>query len=183
MTKIIAIEGPDKVGKATQSKLLAAALDCDRVEIPWKDGLIYEQIYAMLKDGTARTYPQAFQAFHAANRMTWLETEYFHEDTGIVVLDRWMTSSYIYGGIEGLSKECLDGLNKSLRPADLTIVLDGEIMGVPEDAYEMDVEFRAKVRQEYLRWALENDAPVVDANRSREVVHEDIMQIVQKMMG
>lgn len=82
-----AIEGPDKVGKATQSMLLYEALDgfapcpVHRIEIPSGNHTCYDKIYDMLDrrpDGSAPAvdHPEVFQTFQVANR--------FHVQEGIM---------------------------------------------------------------------------------------------------
>jgi len=98
-TFVIAFEGPDKVGKQTQSQLLFKALkekfstldvkpQIELFEVPVQDKVGYEQIYKMLKkkdsedEGLAIKYPEAFQAFQVSNRLA-LQDELENE------ADRW----------------------------------------------------------------------------------------------
>ncbi len=188
--KLIAIEGPDKVGKATQTKLLVDALNYDagqpdassrvvRVEIPFNDGNTYDKLYAMLKDGSALEYPQAFQTFQAANRMNWQKYELPKLNSyDYVVLDRWNISAWVYGRAAGLTDSFLTCVLDRVVKADLVFVLDGKPMGEPTDSYEADKGFMTIVRQEYRRWAQENPdvAILIDPNRPRDEVHKDILE-------
>jgi len=52
---LIALEGADRVGKATQSTMLEEALNSRGIkatveEIPYDDGVTHPEIYRMLKD-------------------------------------------------------------------------------------------------------------------------------------
>ena len=53
---LVAVEGADMLGKATQTALLEENLNkvtkAITVEVPWKDEATYAQIYKMLRDGT-----------------------------------------------------------------------------------------------------------------------------------
>jgi thymidylate kinase len=191
MPLLIAIEGPDKVGKATQTKLLDAALNVEpsRIvapfEIPYNDANTYDKIYAMLKDGSAGQYPHAFQAFHAANRMVWQQEHLKKCQADVVLLDRWNPSSWVYGRAAGLSDEFLSSVLDHVRPADFVVVLDGKPMAEATDTYEADVEFMSTVRNGYHRWAKENSdrAVLVEANRPREVVQGEILAHVKRFLA
>jgi len=107
-TFIIAFEGPDKVGKQTQSELLKEALqeklsrkhtvtpggpvyelvDIQLYQVPTKGCIGYDKIYEMLKPsdtGTALAlqYPEAFQAFQVANRLG-LQEKLNHQSDNII---------------------------------------------------------------------------------------------------
>ncbi len=176
---LIAIEGPDKIGKATQSRLLAARLKLDLAEIPYRDGATHTKIYAMLKDGSAKVDKEAFQAFHVANRLVWQAMVLPTLGTG-VVLDRWNASTWAYGVSSGLSYAKVESILGGTRRADLTIVLDGEMIGEPEDCYERDKALRERVRTAYRNYADDHRCPVIDANRDRMDVHADIFAEVEK---
>lgn len=179
--KIIALEGPDKVGKQTQTALLVKALrafglSVESVEIPFADGDTYTKIYEMLADGSALQYPQVFQTFQAANRMAWQKytlPALAHHD--VLIMDRWNASSWVYGRAAGLSDECLSCILSRVMDIDATFVLDGEAMSAPSDSYEANKPFMLRVRTEYQRWAAEQGAIVLDANRPREVVAEELL--------
>lgn len=182
---LVAIEGPDMVGKATQAALLeenliAKGIRAMAVEVPWKDEVTYDLIYKMLRNGTAATEPVVFQTLQACNRrimqQTYLPTLSAHFD--IVVLDRWTPSTWIYGGAAGISLEqnavILDGLVKP----DLTIILDGEPFQ-PEraaDVYEKDSIFQRAVRAAYWNWSERFDnAFLFDAHQDKKVLAAQIL--------
>lgn len=177
---LITIEGPDKVGKATQSQLLATALNCPLVEIPFRDSALHTKIYSMLRSGTALRYREAFQAFHVANRLVWQEHELPKYNSDVLVLDRWNASTWVYGRASGLDESCLAAILDTMIDADLEVVLDGEPMAAAEDSYEADVELCARVRELYRTWAQTHGHRVVAANRPINEVHEEILSIVSK---
>jgi len=186
MTKplIIAIEGPDKVGKATQTRLLSSRLWTEglttlTVEVPINDGIFYDRIYAMLKDGSAMKYPEAFQAFQVANRLAWQKTAPLHR-YDVILFDRWNVSSWVYGRASGLSETFFQTIMHGMLEPDCVVVLDGVAMGEAEDTYEADRDLRAKVRKQYRWWAEEHGAPIVAANDPRDLVHKSIWYEVQK---
>ena len=63
MSKIIVIEGPDRTGKQTQTKLLKKKLTkhgfCPIViEVPIRSAVTYPLIYWMLRNGLAKKFPK-----------------------------------------------------------------------------------------------------------------------------
>lgn len=191
---LIVIEGPDKVGKETQSKLLAEHLPrlfrkdgrpikVESEEIPYNEGNTHTKIYDMLKSGEAVEFPEGFQTFQAANRMIWqrdvMPNLTNHHD--VLILDRWNISAWVYGRASGLSDKTLECLLREIRKPDLVFVFDAEPFDAPEredDSYEKNREFMATVRRGYQKWADENPAIAIkiDAGRPREAVHDELLR-------
>jgi thymidylate kinase len=72
--KILCIEGGDKMGKETQTKMLVSHLETlgknvTLVEVPYDDGMTHDIIYKMLKSGSAKDKPYVFQFVHFINKM------------------------------------------------------------------------------------------------------------------
>ena len=208
----IALEGPDKVGKATQSKLLLVALEvmgfsrsehsslrkhgCLLIEVPSKNHACYDKIYDMLRrreDGSApaHDHPGVFQAFQTANRFHVQDDlrRLSAERNMVVVFDRWQASSRVYGRIAGLSERELEDIAEGLLVPDITIILDGGGFDRPEqadDAYEDDDSLQSKSQQLYAD-QLSGGADVglvyhVDADRSRNIVHQQILSSVTRVL-
>jgi thymidylate kinase len=91
-------------------------------------------------------------------------------DCDVVLLDRWDTSTWVYGRAAGLDDAFIAAVTKDGRPADHTLLLDGALMSAATDTYEADTVFMSRVREEYLRWGKEHGAAVINANQSRVVV-------------
>ncbi len=190
MSKIIAIEGPDRVGKFTQTHLLhkyitKIGLSAVVVEVPIRSAITYRVIYWMLQNGLAKTFPKIFQWFQFINRKIFqvftLPTLEDHYD--FIVMDRWSLSTIVYGIAEGVPKDYTIGLAKKLREPDFTIILFGEAHEhVAEDSYEADVSLQARVRLEYAKWALENPktTKLIDCNQDHKIVAKKIKNILQE---
>lgn len=192
-----AIEGPDKVGKATQSNLLINALmdfsslRANLIEIPSKHHTCYAKIYDMLRrreDGSAPAadHPEIFQTFQVANRFH-VQEDIVRMALGgpaLIVFDRWIPSSWAYGSASGLRPSQLTTINEGLLDPDITFVLQGKGFDRPEqedDAYEDDDSFQSRVRKEYRRWGVEHeDAIFIEADRAKEIVHDEIFTFVKK---
>ena len=195
---LLVIEGPDKVGKETQTRMLVEALPqhikdyslpearklrVTSQEIPYDDQNTYRQLYKMLKNGDAVEHPEAFQTFQAANRMIW-QAEVLHDMAryyDLIVLDRWNISSWVYGRAGGCSDAMLKCVLEPIIEPDLVFVFDGDPFDTPErpdDSYEANKPLMQRVREGYRRWALENPniAILIDANRPRDVVHSELLK-------
>lgn len=203
-----ALEGPDKVGKATQSKMLTDALvglssefarnsievRIHRVEIPSKNHACYDKVYDMLNrrsDGSAPAvdHPEIFQTFQVANRFHVQEDLKTMAADGptVIVFDRWVASSWAYGMASNVSRDKLRIINDGLIVPEVTFVLNGKGFDRPEqedDAYEDDGGFQARVRRTYEQWTHgRSHVRMVDADRDLDVVHEEIFTIAKKQLS
>lgn len=189
---LVSIEGPDRVGKATQAKLLEEGLNdkgykTTLEEIPYNDGVTYPEIYRMLKDGTVNLEPAVLQTLHAINRRffqhSYLPNLATHFD--VIVLDRWNLSTYVYGSVSGVSQEVTENLLKGIVEPDLVIVLDGNAFPKNNlDVWEADSEFQQKVRAGYRSWCERRPDHFVkiDANSTKMHVHQQVMEQVLRRL-
>ena len=195
--RIIVIEGPDKVGKQTQTAMLVESLrglgvKVATAEIPYNDGPIYNRIYEWLRNGVALKYPEAFQTYQVANRLVWQGDVLpkLAQNNDVIIMDRWNISAIVYGRGSGLSEEQVQDIivNSGLVEPDLVFVFDGEPFITPDredDSYERNMELRRKVREGYMRWADENSdiALKVPANRPREDVANDLLNHAKMLLN
>ena len=186
----ICIDGPDKTGKETQSKLLAKNLEKEgllvkRLEVPIQDEVFYPKIYEMLRDGTAVKYPEIFQTFQAANRMLWQRNNWhiLKLSFDVVIFDRWDVSSWAYGQASNLSIEFLSVCLFSIEEVDFYYIFDGPPFPTPErddDSYEKDKEFMERVRFFYQQWHRLNPeitkSKLIDANRDVKVIEKELLE-------
>jgi thymidylate kinase len=190
MSKIIVVEGPDRVGKFTQTHLLqeyitGIGLGATVVEVPIRSAITYRVIYWMLQNGLAKTFPKIFQWFQFINRKIFqvFTLPVLEEHYDFIIMDRWSLSTIVYGIAEGVPKDYTIGLAKKLREPDFTIILFGEAHEhVAEDSYEADVSLQVRVRLEYAKWALENPkmTKFIDCNQDKKIVAEKIKNILQE---
>ena len=179
MSTIIVVEGPDRVGKQTQTKLLQeyitrTGLGAIVVEVPIRSAITYRIIYWMLKNGLAKKFPKVFQCFQFLNRKIFqiftlpgLERMY-----DVIIMDRWSLSTIVYGAAEGVSEEFTTRLAKWLRVANHTFVLHGEsYLHEAEDSYEADRDLQLKVKLGYSMWALNNQKVCTMINCRHDKMH------------
>jgi len=184
--KLISIEGPDRVGKATQSKNIVETFkgmnrSTKRIEIPFNDRLTYKMIYWMLRNGLVKKTPNLFQFVQFFNKflfqivvLPWLWLRY-----DFIVFDRWALSAIVYGDASGASGWFNRMLCSMLVKPYLTIILMGRARGVcDEDVYEKDTTIQKLVRVGYNDYAAKNmaDCCIVDCEDTVEAVHWNIIE-------
>ena len=183
--KIIAIEGPDKTGKATQSKMLAHTLRrygdrVVRVEVLWNDRLTHPLLYSMLRSGSARRHPNLFQFVHFINKFIFQSTYllWLWLTCDFVVLDRWKTSAMAYGIASQTNFYLSWMMYKLIVSAHLTCVLHGPSRkrNTIDDSYERDQVLQDAVRTAYYNWVELNplDHELIDSQGTRDEVHDRI---------
>lgn len=191
----VAIEGTDGSGLSTQAALLRDYLISKGKNTlltkEQSDGLIGGLVKAFLRKD-ARTTPEGLQLLFAADRAHHLvnEIEPSLEAGKIVICDRYIFSSLAYGSL-GTDLEFLKLINSKFRKPDLTFILNAppevclERIGKTRFHIELfeEKEKLQKVLNNYLK--LKNYFPnvhVIDANRSKQEVLNDIVAIVEKFL-
>jgi thymidylate kinase len=189
MGKLIVIEGPDRSGKGTQSRLLVDALVRRGIRVvrvePTKEShpRARKMIYAMLESGEARRRPNAFQLLQFANRtyFTFFRLPELLRNNQLVVLDRWSLSGYVYGKCEGISQWLNELIRALTLDPDLTVILQGSTYarpGAADDSYEADADLQFRVHDEYRQCVGLPHHIAVDNSGSVQEVHEDIVGLL-----
>lgn len=174
MSKIIAIEGIDGAGKATQAKRLAKAVNGKLFSFPdyaSDSGKILRQhltgdwvCMQTPQDGEPMLPPKlgsSLDMFVRQSLMTINRYEAMHEIKQAVeacehiVFDRWWLSSLAYGIAEGVDRDWIIQVSRSLVQPDLWIYIDvpGVVGGgrrQARDNNERDTPKLERVRQIYL---------------------------------
>jgi dTMP kinase len=186
---LIAFEGLDQSGKQTQAELLRDRLKQEGhksrlVSFPDYGTSIGEELARALQ-GERDYDADVMQLLYVANRYErkpdldrWLEGGL------ILVCDRYTGSSIAYGEALGLDPAWLVEMQRFLPTAALTIVLDiapataVARKAVDRDRYERDLALQARVRQSYQRQAAAERWLVLDGERSKDAIAEDVFQEV-----
>ncbi len=190
--KIIVLEGTDKAGKTTQSRMLQDALKalgkiCVVIDFPDYTTPIGMEIRAFL-DGR-RDYPaEAKHLLFSANR--WekkKEIESMAENGTIVIMNRYWQSNLIYGVSNGMDASWLQRLDKGLPKEDAVIVLlvnpaTSKKRAEVQDAFETDERLAAAAYKNYIKFAKTFKWKVLDGSKSKEQVHQEILKIVRKIV-
>jgi dTMP kinase len=191
--KIIVIEGSDKAGKGTQSRLLVDALKlsgkvCVIIDFPDYTTPIGAEIRAFL-DGK-RNYPNELKhILFSANR--WekkREIESMVDNGTIIIINRYYQSNLAYGISNGLNINWLLNLDKGLPKEHLVIVLEvsskmsyQRTAAEYNDTFEKDQKLMADVHKNYRILARKFKWKIINGEKNREEVHQDIMKIIKSL--
>ena len=190
--KIIVIEGLDKAGKRTQSRLLIDDLKllgkiCVIMDFPDYSTHIGAEIKAFL-DGK-RDYPtELTHILLSANR--WekkKEIESMMDNGTVLILNRYYQSNLVYGMSNGLNINWLLNLDKGLPKEDLMIVLEVNPKTSYQravehlDAFEKDQKLLADVHKNYRKLAGQFKWKIINGERNKDEVHQDIMKLAKKL--
>jgi dTMP kinase len=158
---IIAIEGPDGVGKTTQCELLSSKLaeiygTSRSIRFPCSSSATGRVIRQVLSSEASMS-KDALQLLFAANRCEKRNDILSASEEGTpVILDRYSHSGIAYGVANGLDMEWCRALEETVPQPDIVVYID-----VPEDEAERRIaargereiydtrEFQARVREAY----------------------------------
>lgn len=188
---LICIEGLDKSGKTTQSRLLVEALRKMGFETIYTSepsggeiGRFIEQ-YILHRRERA---PVAVEALlFAADRVDHAEKviKPMLNEGKIVVSDRYIYSSLAYQGAGGLDLDWIMEINKMAPRPDLAIYLDVPVEVVMErirrESRRSVMEFReiqVRVREIYLELVRRGLLVLINGNRPIASVSQDIQRVV-----
>ena len=186
---LIAFEGLDQSGKATQASHLRARLEQDGWKVhglsfPDYETPIGQEIRKALA-GERDFGADVIQLLYIANRLEYRpRIERWLEAGEIVICDRYRASSVAYGEAQGLDPVWLDEVQRVLPPPAVTVYLDiAPETGVRRkragrDIYERDLALLARVRESYRRQARATGWVVIDAEPSHEAVTDAVTRAV-----
>jgi dTMP kinase len=188
--KIIVIEGTDKAGKTSQSRMLAETLKvsgkvCVILDFPDYTTPIGMEIKAFL-EGKRDYLPEVKHLLFSANR--WekkKEIESMLENGTIIVMNRYWQSNLVYGAANGMDINWLLRLDKGLPKEDIVLVIlvnpnISAKRAEMQDAFESDPQLAAKAYKNYLKFAKQYRWKVIDGSKSKEQVHQEITKMIRK---
>ncbi len=192
--RLIAFEGLDQSGKETQAVALKDYLRARgrRVRIlsfPDYGTSIGEEIARALQ-GERDYGPDVMQLLFIANRYEKKpEIQAFVAQGGIIISDRYVSSSVAYGEAGGLDPAWLADAQRFLPLPDLTILLDitpeiaARRKGQNRDRYERDLDMLGRVRASYLRLVEQPGWIRVDGEQPKQTVSAEIAAAVLAVMS
>jgi len=191
---IIVIEGGDQAGKLTQSTLLEKALKKRKIKtkvfhFPDYKTPIGKEIRKYL-DGKRKFAPQVIHCLLAANRWEKLnEILAAQEKNSVLIMNRYYHSNLVYGITNGMKQKWLENLDAGLPKADLVILLDVtqkesfRRQKTRRDKFEKNEEFLRKISKIYRVTAKKKHWKIIDASKSKQEIHEEILKTFSKKMG
>jgi dTMP kinase len=191
--RIVVIEGMDKAGKTTQSRVLVSALRnkgklCASLDFPDYSTPIGREIKSFL-DGK-RDYPDETKLMLlSANRWERKETiDRMLSNRTILVMNRYYHSNLAYGVSKNLELDWLMTLDRGLPKEDLCIVLEirptiSESRSKQAgDLFENDKDLLKNVYKNYRKLAKLFNWKIINGERSKEEVSRDILNMVLKFV-
>ena len=191
---IIVIEGGDQAGKLTQSTMLEKALKKRKIKtklfhFPDYKTPIGKEIRKYL-DGKRKFPPQVIHCLLAANRWEKLdEIKAAQEKNSVLIMNRYYHSNLVYGLANGMKSKWLENLDAGLPKADLVILLDVSQkesfrrQKTNRDKFEKNEEFLRKISKIYKTTAKKKRWKIIDATKSKQEVHEEILKTFSKKIG
>ena len=191
--KIVIIEGMDKSGKTTQSKLLYNFYNkiysgqVGLLNFPDYNTRIGKEIELFLK-GNIYYSNEVKHILLSANRWEKKEEiEHLRRNNKLLIFNRYYQSNLVYGLANGLDFEWLVNLDKGLPKEDLVIVLDidpnlsykrsvdNDFM---LDEFEKDKLLIQKVRQYYLHLAKQFNWHIINSDSDQKTIMKAIVSII-----
>ena len=191
---LIAFEGLDQSGKETQAqqlreKLRGSGRKVRLLSFPDYGTSIGEEIARALA-GERDYGPDVMQLLFVANRherreaiAEWLAVGH------ILLCDRYRASSIAYGEAQGLDPTWLEEIQRNLPVPDLTIYFDiapetaVKRKAHDRDRYERDLALLRRVRQSYQRQARQPNWVLIDGEKSKEQIADDVFADVASRIG
>ncbi|MBA4459733.1 MAG: dTMP kinase [Nitrosopumilaceae archaeon] len=191
---IIVIEGGDQAGKKTQTELLFKALKKRKIKattfsFPDYTTPVGKEIAKYL-GGKRKFPPQTIHCLLAANRWEKLnDILKAQSKNSVLIMNRYYQSNLVYGLANGMKQNWLENLDAGLPKADLVILLDVsqqesfQRKKTNRDKFEKNKDFLKNISKIYRTTAKKKRWKIVDATKSKEEVHQEILKIFSKKIG
>ncbi|MBI3589007.1 MAG: dTMP kinase [Candidatus Liptonbacteria bacterium] len=194
--KLIVFEGPDGSGQSTQAELLKKYLEEKGFQIiltkePTRESPASQKISAILNHKTKAT-PEELQKLFIEDREHHVEKLILPAlvESRIIICDRYFFSNFAFGAID-CALDWLISLNQNFPIPDLTLILDvsPEVCleritsrGRPVQFFE-NLEKLGKVMENYKKVApMFSNVYLVNGERPIETIHQEILEIVKKVL-
>jgi len=111
------------------------------------------------------------------------------EKNSVLIMNRYYHSNLVYGLANGMNQKWLESLDEGLPKADLVILLDVtqkesfRRQKTHRDKFEKNEEFLNKISKIYRIIAKKKHWKIIDASKSKEEVHLEIMKTFSKKLG
>ncbi|MBI4640990.1 MAG: dTMP kinase [Candidatus Tectomicrobia bacterium] len=206
--KLIAVEGLDGSGKSTQIYLVKRWLELEGYKVfftEWNSSVLVKNATKKGKKRQLLT-PVTFALIHCTDFADRYERQILPLlHAGYIVLaDRYIYTAFARDAVRGCDREWIRKLYSFARQPDVTFffnvssdialgrILDGRPqlkyyeagldMNFSSDPYESFKIFQKKIYEEYLRMVDEFNFVTIDANRSPDVEHWDVRNLLQQQI-
>ena len=192
--KFITIYGINGIGKSTQSKLLVDYLLQQKKKVEYLKYPIYDLSPSgpiineyLRQKNKFNLSPREAQIIFALNR-TQYQSELKNKLANgfYIIAEDYTQTGIIWGSVNGVSQNLLKTINSHLIREDLSILLDG----VPfsnslnkNHLHEKNEFLIKKARTTFVRLAKSSHWPIITANQPIELVHHQIIKIVDSIIN
>jgi len=187
---LIVFEGMDQSGKGTQSRLFVNRLKdigykADYMHFHDTETPLGKEIQLFLEG--KRSYNSTVrQLLYTANRYERAEyIESILKEKDFLVIDRYIPSGLAYGMANGLDLDWMVSLESKLPQPDIVVLIDistetsnSRKQEERRDVYERDYSYLERVKKSYLHLADKFKYIVINGERERKSVHEEIWEKV-----
>ncbi len=187
----IVIYGINNIGKSTQVEMLLEAFKKAKLEVKHIKYPIYDleptgsKINEVLRSGKEQVMSEvALQKLYAKNRLDYQSELIRMLASGInIIAEDYVGTGLGWGWTKGAEIEELIKINRGLLKPDIVVLLDGEryLEGKEENhIHETNDEWMETCRDKYMELATRFNWEVVDANQTRDEVHDNIIDVIEK---
>lgn len=190
--RFIVLYGPNNLGKSSQLDLLEE--EWKMIGRPYKrikyprysspTGVLINRVLRGDEQGKLDLTDEELQFLYSEDRRQYEPYLYRALSEGDVIAEDYIGTGLAWGLTKGVNRKLLDEYNDGLLQPDIAILLDGERFsgGIEKDhrfesAGEKVWEENRRIHQEL---AAEFGWEIVNANESKEKVHEDIMAVIAR---
>lgn len=188
---MIALEGVDRSGKSTQAAMLEAwarrrGYGARLIKFPDYSTPTGRRIKRLLGSGGAE--PREMHSLMAENRREALPGLLrVMKRSDVLVLDRYTGSNAAYGAANGMDREWLAGLDRSMPAPDATILIDVDVSESFRrrpggDSFESDRSFMRRVAAEYRRAARAGGWFMVNGSGDPHSVHARVARCAARVV-
>lgn len=194
INNFIALYGITNVGKTTQIDLFKERCEREKINLCTQKYPIYglEPTGSLITEAIKKGNPKnlsagEIQALMAKNRFDFQsQLEQLTFTHNLVIAEMYTGTGIAYGIGDGVNKEVLFAINEGLVIPGINILLDGNrFLESLEKGhrFEEDSKKTEDIRCIHLDLAKQYKWSVVNANSPKEVVHEDIWNLVIKAIS
>ncbi|SER92371.1 dTMP kinase [Actinokineospora terrae] len=125
---LLTLDGPGGVGKSTTARLITESLAAAGVPVHATSQPSRARLGELARHGTDTYHGMALACLCAADRHHQLDTEILPalRHGTVVVCDRYVASSLVLQGLDGVSAEVVWQLNHGVYRPDLSVILTGD---------------------------------------------------------
>lgn len=142
--KLIAIDGPNGVGKTTLITEIVKELEKKKINVLKTSEPTKTELGNFIRNIQDKVKKETLACLFVGDRYEHLSSEVLPalEDGKIVLMDRYILSSYILQGIDGLDFKFIDDINQNITLPDLQIALFADEKTLEERLNQRDQKTR-----------------------------------------